>query len=224
MGVLDELLAEAWRMGLDVEERPGTPPHLSDAVRRVARRHASSPVPNETPRRQTANRLVVTSRVEPVSPGDWMLLDLPFGAGLIPVRRLAADLAHAGAQLHEVLRLPEDRVVALAHGTATPEAVGPLFEAAPGFRGVLEAGRTAAGEEVLIWANAEVAGRAQAAATAAALARPGPAEADLRRQLEARREVEGRLRERITEISASWGFRIERKLKHLTRRLTRRAR
>jgi hypothetical protein len=223
MTALRELLAEAQRRGLALDVRPDAPAYLHDAAR-------SLPSPRPAAGTPAAAKLVVAGRLGPLDPGDWLALDLAGGAGACAPRALAASLAAAGAQLYEILRLPDGQVLAICHGVRAPEAVGPLFEPARGRLGALEAGPAASCEQILTWANAAVAGPVAASAQAAAAAHRGQTRAagladDLRRaDPAAAYATEMRLKAKIQELSRSTGYRVERKLRHWARRLARRPR
>ncbi|MDR0594832.1 MAG: hypothetical protein LBG60_16610, partial [Bifidobacteriaceae bacterium] len=117
-----------------------------------------------------ARRLVVAARPAPVRPGDWLVIDLPTGEAAIPVRALAKELALAGAQAYELVRLGGGQVILVAHGVARPEAVGPALDPVPGSRPWLEAGPAASDAEILAACNATVLGPAQNSGAAAAMA------------------------------------------------------
>jgi hypothetical protein len=248
MRVLEELLAAAQDAGLEVTSRPDAPVYLADAVRAATSRGAGETSASVRPAAQTG-RLVVMGEMGRLAAGDWFLLDLPRGVETLAPRRLAADLAAGGAQAREVMRLPEGRAIVLGRAVAAPEAVGPSLDGPTGRRSVFEAERTASDQEVLILMNADVLTHAaRSAATAAALSRAqdrlrrsegevarlitaadeestaaARRERALKLQLASKDETEARLRRRIGELSGSVGFRAERKIKHVARRLLRRS-
>jgi hypothetical protein len=240
---LAELVAEARQRGWAVEVLDGAPAYLADAAAQApsAPNGPSAPSassgPGAAPR--GPGRLVLAPGVAPVAAGDWLVADLPLGGGLVPARRLAAQLAQAGAQAYELLRLPGGRAALVARGVAAPEAVSPLLKLAAGGRGRLEAAPAASGGQLLALANLERLAAWQAEASLGVLLGQLRAELDevrfeaarlerieqaLRSEVAAYEISDERLRARVAEVTASPFFRLGRKLGHWRRRAARLAR
>jgi hypothetical protein len=184
-------------------------------------------------------KLIVAGEVVPLEAGQWLLADLPLGGDTIPVRHLAAALAQAEAQIYDIQRLVDGHAVLIAHQVSTPEAVGPAIEVLPEARGAFQNGPAASDIETLTMINAAVLARHQTVSTVGALIAD---ESAARRQILAetlagaeserlawRDEAEElyrtqtQLRRRIEQISRWPLFRLERKLRHIAKRLRRRS-
>ncbi|MDR1442856.1 MAG: hypothetical protein LBJ02_10845 [Bifidobacteriaceae bacterium] len=237
MRALAELIEEAQRIGLVLDIRPGSPKYLADAAGSVTA--VASPQEGSL----AGARLVLAPQVVSVRPGDWLIVDWPVSAGAA-VGLSAAELAQAGLQAYEVLRLPEERAVLIAHGATQPEAIGPAFGSPLGAAVVLEAGRAASATDLLVMANLTVLGPVQASNVMAAMAQryqtelaplrggleercqaqarqldtAAATEQRLRRELTERYRREDLLRKRLAVVNRSPLYRLARRLKRLAGR------
>jgi hypothetical protein len=167
MKALDELLTAALASGLRLAPQPGLPAYLADAVHRAEARTASP-----SPQTPGNGQVVIAGQIEPAAPGDWLVADLPYGTAVLPVRSLAAELAQAGVQAYEVMRLAGGQAVLIGHGTSHAE-LSPAAAGSPvaGNEPCFVAGAAASDIETLAMINGAVLGAVGAAWTMAAMSR-----------------------------------------------------